>query len=436
MKNIQPIVDLNAYESFGFPVQNGADQVSYYYRRGITHTTGGGLFYRTFTGILESVISNPILIHSEIENISGVSGGAMDDGSVIIFYVVTHVGGTRDILIIKGNANNTFSNPIIFDWTNVLKLTGGFFFGPMITGDVPGEYYHIIYQTATSRYRTSIVKTTDYWATYSEIGVIYDGTIPFSETAGINLGSGKFVAFSRVNNSGSLIPFESTNYGATWIRRPSSTLYWWNGGGPSIPFVYGHDGVFDIFYECRDTSMMHISKDNTNFGLSTPIYNPQEIYSYHRGTGGNPSLGYGSQLKLSNGKYFMIYSKEYTNTRANLQWTIDDLVSDAVVPDAPVLAISGITATAFRFDITNYGDWQNVRYCSMDLSTSADFSTFVTAKYRSISAYPAVLINNIRVVGYWDTFNGLTTATTYNLRIKAVNNLGESVYTIKQVTTL
>src|SRR5207342_1201957 len=116
MKNIQPIVS-NSYEAFGFPVQNGADQVSYYYRRGITHITGGGLFYRTFTGILESVISEPILIHSEIENISGVSGGQMDDGTVIIFYVVTHVGGTRDIWIIKGSDNN-FGTPVIFDWKN------------------------------------------------------------------------------------------------------------------------------------------------------------------------------------------------------------------------------------------------------------------------------------------------------------------------------
>jgi hypothetical protein len=431
MKNIQPIVE-NAYEAFGFPVQTGDDQVSYYYRRGITHTTGGGLFYRTFTGILEAVISEPILIHSEIENISGVSGGQMDDGTVVIFYVVTHVGGTRDIWIIKGSDNN-FGTPVIFDWTNVLKLTGGFFYGPMIKGDNRGEYYHLIYQTATSRYRVSIVKTTDYWITYNEVGVLYDGTIPFSETAGANLGSGKFVAISRVNNGGSLHVFESTNSGITWTRRPACNLYWWNGGGPSIPYIYAHDGVFDIPYQCRDTSMIEISKDNTNFGLSTPVYNDQEVYCYHRGTGGNPSLGYVSELKLSNGKFFIIYSKEYNNSKANLQWTIDDLVSDSTIPDGPLLTISSVTATSFRFDITNYGDWQNVRCCVMDLSTTADFSTFVTCKYRAVSAFPAVKIQNIRVTGYFDIFNGLVTGTYY-LRIKGVNNAGESDYTLKTVT--
>lgn len=437
MKNVQPIVDLNAYEGFQVIWQNKADQVTAIYRRAITHTTGGAVFGRTFTGLLEPpVISNPFLIHSENENIGGISGGQMDDGNIVIFYVVTHTDGTRDIWIIKGDADNNFGTPVLFDWTAVVKLTGGFFYGPLITGDVPGEYYHIMYQTAPSRYRISIVKTIDYWNSYSEIGTIYDGTIPYSETAGINLGQGKFLALSRSNNSGSLTPFESVNYGVTWLRRPSSNLYWFNGGSPSIPFVYGHDGVFDVFYECRDTSMMHISKANTlfNFGNSQPFYNVQEMYMYHRGTGGNPSLGYGSMIKLTSGKFFMIFSKEYTTTRANLQWTIDDLVSDASIPDAPLLTISGITATAFRFDITNYGDFQNVRYLLMDLSTSADFSTFVTCKYRSISAYPAVPINNIRVVGYWDTFNGLTTGTTYYLRIKGVNNFGESIYTIKIVT--
>ena len=179
--------------------------------------------------------------------------------------------------------------------------------------------------------------------------------------------------------------------------------------------------------------MIEISKDNTNFGLSTPVYNDQEVYCYHRGTGGNPSLGYVSELKLSNGKFFIIYSKEYNNSKANLQWTIDDLVSDSTIPDGPLLTISSVTATSFRFDITNYGDWQNVRCCVMDLSTTADFSTFVTCKYRAVSAFPAVKIQNIRVTGYFDIFNGLVTGTYY-LRIKGVNNAGESDYTLKTVT--
>jgi hypothetical protein len=116
-------------------------------------------------------------------------------------------------------------------------------------------------------------------------------------------------------------------------------------------------------------------------------------------------------------------------------WTIDDLQSDTVAPIAPFLVVSGITATSFRIDITNFGDWQNIRYCTIDLSTTPDFSTFVTCKYRSISAYPAVKMQNIRMTGYWDTFNGLSPMTTHYLRIRAYNNVGNSE-TIINVTTL
>lgn len=441
MKNIQPITDLTAYEFSGFAAQNKPDEVGLYYRRALTHTTGGGVYYRLFKGILEYQISAPQVIYQTAENVSGVSGGQMDDGTNIIFFVVNHADATRDIYMVKGDADNNFGTPVLFDWAAVTKLPGGYFFGPMVKGDNPGEYYHTLYQVGPGRYRISFVKTSDYWTTYSEIGVLYDGTIPLSESAVANLGGGKFVSITRINNSGGFSTIESVNGGVTWLRRPAGNLYWWNGGGPNIPWIYPHDGVFDIFYECRDTSMMHISKGNTvanNFGKSTPVYNAPEVYMYHRGTGGNPSLGYGCQLKLSNGKYFMIFSKEYTTARANFQWTMDDLLTDpdpGVIPPTPELVISAITATSFRFDITNYGDWQNVRYCLMDLSTSPDFSTFVTCKYRSVSAYPAVPINGIRVIGYWDTFNGLLTGTTYYLRISGVNNVGPSAPKIMTVTT-
>jgi hypothetical protein len=318
MKNIQPIVS-SAYEAFVVAWQNKANQVTAYFRKGLTHTTGaniaggGGLYGITFTGLLECTIGGRFLVHSETENISGVSGGPMDDGTIIIFYVVNHVDGSRDIYMIKGDADNNFGTPVLFDWAALaVKLTGGFFFGSMITGDIAGEYYHIMYQVGTGRYRTSIVKTTDYWQTYSEIGVLYDGNISYSETAGINLGGGNFLALSRNNISGSLTPFESTNHGVSWVRKQSCNLYWWNGGGPEIPDIDGHDGVFDIFFECRDTSMMLISKGNTladNFGKAIPVYNPPEIYCYHRGTGTNPSLGYGKKFKMSNAKFFTIFFK-------------------------------------------------------------------------------------------------------------------------------
>jgi hypothetical protein len=294
--------------------------------------------------------------------------------------------------------------------------------------------------TGSTHYRISLIWTTDRWAHYYEKGVVHDGTLDFSETAGVNLSGGKYLALSRKNNAGSLTPFESTNYGATWTRKVASNLYWYLGGLPEIPYIYPHDGVFDIPFQCRDAQMIEISKNNNsvdNWNNST--YNDQEVFSHHLGTGGNPSLGYVSELKLTNGDYLIVYSKEYNNNRANMQWTTTDLVTDPNgIPAAPVIVTSGITTTSFRYDITSTdATWQNVRYLSQDLSTDPAFGSFVTAQYRATGAFPTPsVIHDIRVTGYFDIFNSLVTGTTYYLRIKACNDAGCSAYTTTSVTTL
>lgn len=446
VKNIQSMDD-SAYDGFQTIVQNKVNQATMYYSHATTHTTGGKLYYKTYN-IRAKTWSAGTLFQTDSIHIGGCYGGKMDNDSTVLFSVRTHPNvqyGPRDIYIQKVDSNNNFSPAVAFDWTGITKLQGGFFFGPLIYGDTVGHYGMMLYQvngdTGTTHYRISLIWTTDRWAHYYERGVVHDGTLDYSETAGVNLSGGKYLALSRKNNSGSLTPFESTNYGVTWTRKVASNLYWFLGGLPEIPYVYYHDGVFDIPFQCRDAAMIEISKNNTaasNFGNATPVYNDQEIFSHHIGTGGNPSLGYVSQLKLSNGYYLIAYSKEFNNNRANIQWTTTDLVTDpAGVPIAPTITASGITSTAFREDITGYSDlnWQSVRYLSMDLSTDVNFSTFVTAKYRSTSAFPAVSIHNIRVTGYFIPFTSLITGTTYYFRIKACNNAGCSPYTTTIVTT-
>jgi len=444
IKNIQSINE-SSYEAFGFPVQTGSNHVTYYYTRGLTHTTGQTLCYRNFN-IAAQIWTDPVLIVADSINSSISNGGQMDNDSIVIFSLSTHadIYHSRDIYIQKCDLNNHFSHRSMFNWSGIVKLQAGTFFGPLVKGDVPGEYYNILYQfnndTGSTRHRISCIKTSDYWKTYYEVGVLYDGMAQYSETAAINLGGGKLLGLTRNNIAGTLTPFESTDYGVTWTKRVPSNLFWFNLGAPEIPYIYPHDEVFDIAYQCRDASMIQISKGNSlaNFGNATPVYNDPEIYSYHRGTGGNPSLGYISQLKLSTGKYLMIYSKEYNYNRANIQWTMDDLVTDpGGVPAQPIIETSGVSTTTFRIDITGYSDkdWENVRYLLQDMSTHSDFRDFVTCKYRNMSVYPSVEMQNVRMTGYFDTYTSLTPGTTYYLRIKACNNTGCSAYATVTVTT-
>lgn len=451
VKNIQPIVN-TAYEAFGFPVQNKENQVTWYGNIATSHVLGAYPVYRKYN-IAASSWSGPITIAAQDSLYTAItSGGQMDNDSSVLFIVKNHtdIYHSRDIYIQKVDTNNNFSPPVLFNWTGITQLQSGFFFGPLVHGDNPGESYAIMYQlngdTGTTRRRVTCIKTTDYWNTYSEQGVLYDvsgSPTSYSETACANLGSGKFLGLTRNDQSGSLTPFESTDYGITWTRRPSSTLSYYNGGAPEIPWIYTHDGVFDVFWESRDISMMLISKGNTvalNFGNVTPVYNNNEIYSYHRGIGGNPSLGYGWEIKLSNGLYLMGYYKEYTTAKANIQWTVDDLITDPNgTPVVPTFVTSGITTTSFKIDSLNSLNdtiLQNIRYYQIDLSTHADFSDFVTAKYRAISAFPVSVIHDTRITGGFVLFNSLVTGTSYYFRIKACNNAGCSAYTTVNINTL
>jgi hypothetical protein len=455
IKNIQPVSTDSFYEAFGFIDSSRQNTWTYYDRIGTTHLTGGSPYYREYN-IAANKFLPPVKIASNTKDARDVYGTRMIDAgytdSTMMFLQWSNngVGGDQsvDLQIIKCDTNNHFGSPVNFDWTVIpVRLQRTYVFGRVVKGDNPGEYYEPLIQrnvdTGATRTRISILKTTDRWPHYTEIGVVYDGTTQFDEGCLANLGSGKFLILMRNDQAGTLTGYESTNSCVSWTARVASNLYWWISAGAEMACVYTHDGVFDILYECRDATCIEISKGNTvasNFGLIAPTYVTPEIYSRNLGIGGNPSLGYPAIRKLPDGKYLNVFAKQYNDNRANLQYTIDDLVTDpAGVPATPsTITTSFITSTSFRFDITNYTDKQveNIRYLQMDLSTDAGFSTFVTAKYRSTSAFAASTIQNIRLVGLWTTFNSLTTGTTYYLRIKACNNTDCSAYKIINMTTL
>lgn len=456
IKNIQPVSTDSTYEAFGFIDNLRVNKLCYYYRKGITHLTGGSPYYRAYN-IAANQWYSPVQIASNSKDARDVYGTLMqDDGSIdstMMFLQWSNNGAggdwSIDLQIIKCDSNNVFGTAANFDWSVIpVRLQRGFVFGHVVKGDNDGEYYEPLVQfnvdTGSSRSRISILKTTDRWAHYTEVGVVFDGSTPYTETSLANLGGGKFLALKRDEVSGILVPTESTNYCVTWTQRIPSNLYWYISAGQEIPCIYTHDNVFDIIYECRDADMISISTGNTvasNFGSSTPTYNGPEIYAHNLGSGGNASLGYPSMIKIADGDFLTIYAKQFNNNRANLLWTRDNLITD---PDGtplapPSISTSFITATSFRIDIDDYTDVQiaNIRYLQQDLSTDPDFGSFVTAEYRVHSgAYPAVPIHDIRMTGLWDKFATLTTGTTYYYRIRACNNVGCSVYTTINVTTL
>ena len=450
IKDIQPVSTANVYEAFGSLINLRTNTDVQFIRIGKNHLNGGNPYYRLYNEATNHWY-DPVLIRTTTKDCSAYAT-KMDNDSIVVFTGESNNGKggdwSIDIKLQKCDTNMNFSPPIDFHWSSVpVRLQRSSFFNGIPHGDNPGEYYSIIYQAnvdtgIATHSRISVIKTTDYWNTYTEVGIIFDGIASYSETALAYLGSGKFLALLRNNQGGTLTAYESTNYCVSWTPRGVSNLYWYNNGGAEIPYIYVHDQVFDIIYQCRDARMVSISKNNTvrsNFGTTPAIYNEPEIYAHHLGVGGNASLGYPQMVKMADGNFLVTYSKQFSDNRANLFWTRDNLVTDpSGVPPEPTLSTSLITSTSFRVDITKYTDKQleNIRYFQQDISTSPDFSDFVTCNYRGTTrAYPAVEMHDIRMVGMWDIYHELTTATTYYLRIRACNNTGCSDYTTIAVTT-
>jgi len=454
VKNVRAINTDASYEAFGVLDSARTNKLTYWYRRGVSHIAGGNPYYMEYNIVADHWYP-PVQVSNYEDSLDSrdVAGGRMDNDSIVLFYSRQHTGGvagTRDIFIQKGDSNNHFSAPVAFNWTGITHLQGGFFYGHIAHGANPGEYYIALYQNnidtgTVPKYHIACIKTTDYFNHYTESGVLFDGTTQFSETAISYVGGGNLIALMRDNQSGSLTPVESTNSGVTWSRRNVvDFLYHYIVGGAEMANILTHDGVFDVIYQCRDAQMVHISKANTvnasTFGTPFPVYNLPEVYSHHVGAGGNPSLGYPSIWKKQNSSlYITIYGKQLTDFNADLYYSRDDLSTDpGGVPSAPSLSTNTVTTTSFIVNINGLTDKQieNIRYWQMDLSTDPVFGSFVTAKYRNTGAFASSLIHDIRLVGLYDTYSALTTATTYYLRIKACNNVGCSAYTTVNITTL
>jgi hypothetical protein len=313
-----------------------------------------------------------------------------------------------------------------------------------VKGEKPGEYFMPIYQlsvaSSNSRRLLQCLYTSDYWNSYKLKGTIYDGTTPFSETSMIYLGDGKLMTLTRNDTSGTLLPFESDDYGDSWKKREISNLYWGMLRLPEIPFVYNDTATntFDIIYQCRDAQMIEISKYNdlTNFGNVRSFYRNPELYAHHLGEGTNPSLGYPAMIRMKDGNFLIVYSKEFNDYRANIVYTEDDLRTDAGdIPPKPKITVSDIREHSFRIDVTGYTDKQleNIRWLSEDLSEDSTFQTFTTCNSRSRS-HPIIQIRDVRMTGLWDSYSGLKALTPLWLRIKACNYTGCSDYSIVQVT--
>ncbi len=461
VKNIREIPNQTGYRAFGTLLNTRTNRMTFYGRAATNHLEGGVDYYQEYNIAADHWYDTvTINIPGFTKDKRDIWGIKMDNDSIVLFAAQSDNnlnGGdwSIDMKVLKLDTNNVIGTAKDFDWSGIpVRLQRDWVFNNVIAGDSPGEYYATLIQsnvdTGVGHNRISVIKTSNYWNNYSEVGIVYDDNsspIGFSETALIKWGGGKWTALMRNNMAGSLSGYESSNNCVTWTPRVSSSnhLPWYIGGKPMIPNSFQHqDGTVSIFYECRDNNFMLLSKGNNvidNFGTS--VYKDPELWAWNSGGGGNPSLGYGAMEQIPNSNiYVLIYAYEIDNSNSRLMYSRTDLTTDPdgipIAPPSIDTTVTLPTTTTFRIDIEGYTQKQldNVRYWVQDVSTSPTFSTFSTLKYfAAATAQPTFLMHDIRTFGLFTIYSSATTGTRYWVRVKACNNAGCSAYTTVSAIT-
>lgn len=459
IKNPRFIDTRNYYDAFGFVERTGVNRATYFRRIGATHLTGGNAYMSNYY-INSDLWADTICIDRGTPDVRDIWGGRLDNDSIVLFMgrSLNGIGGSSpsnwsiDLYMMRGDTNGNFGSHIPFNFGSYPQLQRCYFFGHTAKGAAPGEYYIELYEVNVDTGNLShkiiaCVATTDYFRTYS-IHTIIDATgFAASEGTLAYLGNGKMNLMLRREQSGDLDVFESTNSGVTWTYRNRSNLYWYVDGNDVIPYTFMDTtkNKFTVLTNDRGSDFIEISRDNDTslFGSSFPVYASPKLYYYNQSEdhlAANTSLGYPSMINIIGDSVFLlVWSHETTSTMANAVYSRDNFATNTTIPASPpTITPSFITATTFRIDIDGYTQSQlnNIDYLQFDLSTNPAFGSFVTAKYRNVSAFPAVSLHDIYMNAIWDNFSELTTGTTYYIRIKACNSLGCSSYTTQTITTL
>lgn len=440
----------NKYMAFGTLLKTGSNRMTYITRVGqippgtYAHLEGGRTFQFHYTIDTDTWDSGTLIDSESGRDMSDCNGGEMDNGKYVYFSSVgPDLENEIDAVIFFRIANDSNLN-----WgarKNLLTDVGaidapastlsGTCFGAMQKGDAPGEYYIAYVQFYSAAGKKYCVKTTDYWETWTFYEIFGDPV--FNETALVYLGSNRLVSISR--RDGFPVMYKSSDGGETWdyLNTPPNLNY---GYQPIIPHFFVDDGLLFLIYQDRDSGFIKISKDNDpDDFFSTGAFNEPELYHYtfNGESSGNPSLGYPSIRKMFSGGYLIVFAKEVSSNDADLWYSRDDLNTDPNgVPIAIPSTAVGSNSNSAYVGMGGYtlAQMDNIRYFEVDVSTASDFSTFATVKYRHPSL-EATLMHDARLTGLTLNLEGLPSATTYYIRIRACNNAGKSGYIQKTVTT-
>lgn len=320
--------DVNTrYVAFGGLVRKDANTVSWFGRSGTSHVLGGKIVRIDFDIATETASAPVDVITDGTYDLRGGSVGIDDNGHIHVF--ISRYNGGADTFIDTGmytstDGGDTFGGLEAFETT----YSRYNFYGQHTKGDTAGEFFVPFFEHNGTDFLVSLFKTTDNWATHSKI-TVYSGTTQMTEPALINLGNGNMLIVARRNNSPyGLFAFLSTDGGDTW-GSPTLTNLAGTGGPSNVEMIITKSGKLSAFMTDRSGAWITQSLSNR---IDSRISNPANwvdtsnfVQSY--ATDSYPVLGYPSAYTLDDGRVLIVFSAEFSSSRADLYFGIGSLAS-------------------------------------------------------------------------------------------------------------
>jgi hypothetical protein len=473
VKNVQA-VDHNTlglvgkdYRAFGHIIKVNSNTLRHIFRAGTGHLTGGDIPYEDYK-INTGQWMPEVLLNHDVFNLEDPGVCIMDNGEIAVFYTMSDNGfngngiNTERAYFMKYDAQTMAPTTDKIDYigglSGVPQLDRGWAFGKGVYHGVPGTYSMSLVQystnPATPTFKTGIIKTTNYWNTFTYYLINQSTTTSFSENHHAYLGSNRLVSMRRLDDGGAWQVWYSSDGGVTWSGVGPNGIGHYN-GAVKICSLEMVDGKLWVIQQCRDSGFIQISRENDpnvffgnlNFNQAEIVYDNREVSSSYMG------LGYPSfcvMMDIPTRAYFALWADELLGGAGStgisqILFTREDFVTDpAGVPVAPptidILNPAFTTNNSFRVDIQGYTkkQYENIKWFKFDISTTATFNpgTFITAKWEATGPNSVRVLQDVKLIGPWLAISQLNANTNYYIRIKACNYHNESGYTFKNIATL
>ena len=329
-------IPTSTYDAFGLLIKTGDDEVIYFYRRGTSNEFDKGDVYKCIYTPSTDSWGIPALVYSDgTYDVRNVGGGVIGSHIYLFFERYNCFTSTDiDIGYIKSTdlTGSSWGNYAVIDTS---PLTTGAPYGHIVPTSNSTTFLQPIYGSYDSTHVVEVLKTTDSGDSWSVGAVIYSGATYWCETCIDYIGDSKMIALARDNAGNYVGQSMSEDDGENWGTNEDhddGVMAYTNLGESTkkkVPWIiYDSESgkVIAPYMDRYSPYWMKIAEADADTVYADPTgWGDQQLVH----TWGNQHCGYPSIVKISSGRYFLVYVAEVSKADG-FEWGSDgDPLSNA-----------------------------------------------------------------------------------------------------------